>query len=348
MAAEHLSTLVVTDTGPDGLVSGAILRTLIYADIFDFPMTAAEIHQFLIACAAPYDAVCTALETSTWLAGHVERAGEYFHLRGRSALVALRQERDAAAGRLWPIARRYGRWLAHLPFVRMVALTGSLAMRNPRHAQDDIDFLLVTAPRRVWLARAFAIVVVRVARLQKVGLCPNYVLAETALEQAGHDMYMAHEMAQMIPLSGAACHAAMTAANPWTAPYLPNASAPFYADAEPDGPPRGVGRFFQRVGEWLFGGWRGDALDDWEQRRKIRRFEAETGGNPGAAHLDQEHVKGHFQDHGQRVLARYAESLRAYGLAYEGPDIRASGWAPSAVQSGVPIPVGAPFQPVVQ
>ncbi|MCC7206156.1 MAG: hypothetical protein IT323_02555 [Anaerolineae bacterium] len=355
MPTEHLSAPQVTDSGPDSLVSGAILRTLIYADIFDFPMRLEEIQHFLIGCTTSLDAVRAALESSAWLAGRIERAGGYYHLRGRAALVALRHEREKAAQRLWPVAMRYGGWLAHLPFVRMAALTGSLAMRNPRGEHDDIDYLLITAPRRVWLARAFAIVVVRLARLRRIGLCPNYVLAETALEQSQHNLYMAHEMAQMVPIRGAAHFAAMNAANPWAAIYLPNARAPFYDDADParEESPRRVGRFAQRLGEWLFGGWRGDALDAWEQRRKIRRFrrfQAEAGGHPGAAHLDGEHVKGHFQDHGQRILARYAEGLRAHGLADEGVEWRAAGWAspPSTTPSGAPVPVGAPFQPVAQ
>jgi hypothetical protein len=346
--AKHLSTPEVTDTGPDSLVSEAILRTLLYADIFDFPMTAAEIHHFLIGQAAPLDEVQDALAGSTWLAQRVDGDGACYHLRGRSELVTLRREREAAARRLWPIARRYGGWLAHLPFVRMVALTGSLAMRNPRHAADDIDFLLVTAPRRVWLARAFAIVLVRLARLQKVGLCPNYVLSETALEQPRQNLYMAHELSQMIPLSGKALYAAMTGANLWAARHLPNASAPFYS--EPDRQPRGAGRFVQRAGEWLFGGWRGDALDAWEQRRKIRRFRAETGDNPGAARLDDEHVKGHFQDHGQRILARYLESLRAHGLSEFDMAIPAPGrfTATPAILPGAPAPVAASVRPAVQ
>lgn len=346
--AEHLSTSEATDTGPDSLVSDAILRTLLYADIFDFPMTVTEIHHFLIGHTAAFEEVGDALAHSPWLAAYVEGEGEYYRLRGRSDLVALRREREAAAQRLWPIARRYGGWLAHLPFVRMVALTGSLAMRNPRHAQDDIDFLLVTAPRRVWLARAFAIVLVRLARLQKVGLCPNYVLAETALEQPRQNLYMAHEMAQMIPLSGKALYTAMSAANVWAVQHLPNASAPFYV--EPDRQPRGAGRFLQRAVEWLFGGWLGNALDAWEQRRKIRRFRAEAGGSSGAAHLDQEHVKGHFQDHGQCVLARYAESLRTHGLADHGSAIPAPGWfsGRAVIWSAAPEPVGASVRPVVQ
>lgn len=106
----------------------------------------------------------------------------------------------------------------------------------------------------------------------------------------------------------------------------------------------------RRLGEWLLGGWRGDMLETWEQRRKIRRFQSEVGSDSGAAHLDPEHVKGHFQDHGQRILARYAEGLRAHGLPDDGIEMQALGWpaTTTATSLGAPMLVGASLQPVTQ
>ena len=118
-------------------------------------------------------------------------------------MIPLRVERDQASLLLWPPALSYGAWLARLPFVRMVALTGALAMRNASADDDDLDYVLVTAPGRVWLARAFAIVLVRLAKRRGVVVCPNYVLAESALAQDKHDLFMAHEVAQMVPIYGA-------------------------------------------------------------------------------------------------------------------------------------------------
>jgi hypothetical protein len=45
----------------------AILHTLLYADIFDYPLTPAEIHHFLIAEPATRESVEAALEHSPWL-----------------------------------------------------------------------------------------------------------------------------------------------------------------------------------------------------------------------------------------------------------------------------------------
>jgi hypothetical protein len=289
----------------------AILHTLLYADIFDFALTEAEIHHFLIGCAADLPSVQAALHGSARLAGYVEYCEGFWTLRGRAALSAVRRSREAASQALWPVARFYGKLLAHLPFVRMVALTGSLAVRGAYHAQDDIDFLLVTVPNRVWLARLLAIGVVRLARLRGVRLCPNYVLSESALAQTQRDIYMAHELAQMVPLAGHALYAAMRAENRWTQAFLPNAEQPFYCIAEST--PCGIGRALQGLAEAALRGKLGDWLEHWERRRKARKLMAQQTAH-SAAQLDSERVKGHFQDHGARIREAYAHKLRDYAL----------------------------------
>src|SRR5687767_14654331 len=150
----------------------AILRTLLYADVFDYPLMLAEIHHYLIAAPAGDKpapaAIEAALRSSPWLATRVTRVNGYVTLRDREAIGALRDERRRHSAQLWPHARRWGRRLGYLPFVRMVAVTGALAVDNSPQG-DDIDFLLVTVPGRVWLARALAVIVVRLARLRGVG-----------------------------------------------------------------------------------------------------------------------------------------------------------------------------------
>ena len=298
---------------PDSPTAEAIFRTLLYADVFNFPMTEAEIHHFLIGTPATPDDVRATFEASPWLAKRIERVNGYCVVRGRAETADQRHERDSASKRLWPLARRYGIWLAHLPFVRMVALTGALSMRNANGNQDDIDYMLVTTAGRVWIARALAVLTVRLARLFGVGLCPNYVLSEDALVEGRRDLFAAHELAQMIPLTGHDLYESMRQANEWATTMLPNANTPFYQEC--DHRPRGLGRALQRIGELLLSGPWGDALEGWERRRKLRKFEPDARKAGAAAVLDEQHVKGHFNDYGYPTLSHYRARLEDHALA---------------------------------
>jgi hypothetical protein len=291
----------------------AILRTVLYADVFNFPMTAAEIQHFLISdrpttCAQ----IERALQDSSLLRQHLIQSRGYVALAGRSELIDERIQREQASDYLWPLAMRYGTWLGCLPFVRMVALTGALAMRNAAARTDDLDYLIVTAPHRVWLARAFAILVVRLVKLRGVVICPNYVLAEDALEQDQKDLFIAHEIAQMIPVYGEAVYRRFRAANRWSDEDLPNAADAFYSG--PDELPGKIVLALKQFLERILAGSAGDALESWEYRRKLARFEAQAHTPHSAAQLDESRVKGHFNDYGHPVLRQYRQRLRDYGL----------------------------------
>ncbi len=294
-------------------IEAAILRTVLYADVFDFPLTAKEIHHFLIHDKpTSLEEVKDRLANSPWLRHKLESNGTYFAYQGRRQLFTTRQAHEKASQRLWPLALECGVWLARLPFVRMVALTGALAMHNASDEDDDLDFLLVTTDGRVWLARAFAILLVRIGRLRGVEICPNYVLAETVLEQQKRDLFMAHEVAQMTPLYDHYIYWRMRRANTWVSDHLPNADTPYHMVAEH---PMGRGwMLLKRSLEMLLGGRLGDALERWEYRRKLRRFAHELNTPNSSAQLDERRVKGHFNDHGHPVLQKYYELLSRHDL----------------------------------
>ena len=89
-----------------GALERAILHTILYADLFDYPLTSAEVAHYLIGLSCLAEEVCTCLSRSDWLAERVTDVDGYFVVRGREALVAQRLERAVASDRLWRRARR--------------------------------------------------------------------------------------------------------------------------------------------------------------------------------------------------------------------------------------------------
>ncbi|XWX05299.1 hypothetical protein VZO05_07000 [Aggregatilineales bacterium SYSU G02658] len=287
-------------------MESAILRTVLYADIFDYPLTAEEIYLYLIGRAAesPLE-VERLLRSSDRLRELLCQQQGFVFLRTRPELVERRQAREAHAAPLLESAQRYGHWLAQIPFVRMVAVTGAVAMRNPSHANDDIDYMLIVQPGRVWLARALAVLLVRFTRLRGVELCPNYVLAADKLTQTRTDLYVAHELTQMRPVYGYAYYCALLNANGWAWEMLPNSSAhpPLTSETQPP---------IKQALEYLLRGRIGSLLDGLEYRRRAAHFQKRIHSD--AAVISPHAVKGHFHDHGQRILEAYYERLERYDV----------------------------------
>lgn len=277
----------------------AILQTVAYADVFDYPLTDREIHRYLIGNPSPLEGVRWFLEDTSLLS----QVGGFHTFPGREALVRIRRRREGVSSRLWRHALRYGRLIAGLPFVRMVAVTGALAVNNVEPGAD-IDYLVVTEPGKVWSCRAMILLLARMARLQGITLCPNYLLSLHSLAFPDQNLYAAHEFAQMVPLAGLDVYERMHESNPWVASFLPNAVS------APEVPAVSVyprTRSLERPAlERLLRTSPFAMLERWEMDRKIRMLRSEQGGSPeshfsadcckGHAHRHQEHIYGALND----------------------------------------------------
>jgi hypothetical protein len=284
----------------------AILQTVAYADVFDYPLTADEIHRYLVGVSASRGAVRALLSNGN-LPGALSRSGRYFSLGGRESAFETRKARAASATEYWRRAVRYGRSMSNLPFVRMVAVTGALAMDNM--ADGDIDYLVITEPGRLWLCRALIVGLVRVAALKGTELCPNYFLSERALVLNERNLFTAHEVTQMVPLAGMPTYQHMRDVNRWTDTYLPNAGGAPRRMAPVEGGRARTGRIVERTLRSRLC----SPLERWEMARKVRKLGTKSNGHAEAA-FGPDWCKGHFGDHGQMTLARYAERLQALNV----------------------------------
>jgi hypothetical protein len=287
-----------------------------YSDLFGYPLTAREIHRFLAGVPASLDAVRERLENSLLSSGRLESSGVYLTLPGRKSIVETRLHREKVSAHLWRKGLRYGRAIALLPFVRMVSVTGTLAVNNAEMG-EDIDYLIVSAPHRVWLARLFVLGLVHLGRLEGLTICPNYVFSSDALTQFEPSFFAAHELAQMVPLYGLSVYHELLRANAWAEAYLPNAFAPSQGSSSE----RGTSFFWalfwplKRGIERVLQGRLGDALEERESRIKIAQLREEAAScGTSAAAFTPSCCKGHMEDHGRQIADAYAARLRQVGL----------------------------------
>ncbi len=276
-------------------IERAVVEALAYADVFDWPLTEPELHRYL-PVAATLDQVEAALAPDAAASRLIDRRKGLVTLAGRSGLAGVRLERGRRSAALWPVAVRWARVVGRLPFVRMVAITGSLAVEAARDG-DDVDVLVVTADGRLWLTRAMTMALVRLARLRGLRLCPNYLLAESALRLADRSLFTARELAQMVPVTGSDVYAEMIAQNRWYRDFLPNAEPRAF-----ETPSRNVSRL-RRLVEAVLRIGPLDRVERWEMRRKSRQLCAASASSE--TRYDASCCKGHADEHGRRVLAAF-------------------------------------------
>lgn len=207
------------------------LLPLVYHNIFAYPLTGAELIKWRVGRKVD-EARPAFVRTAARRVVKVKRQGiNYFFLRGRRKIVAARLKREIISKSKLEIAKRAAKFLALLPTVQMVAVTGSLAMQNAGK-DSDIDLMVITQRGTLWLTRLISLIslISLIRRVDKRDtkdkLCLNLWLDESDLIWPGGDrnLYSAHEIAQIVPLVNKnQIYERFIWENRWIQEYWPNA-----------------------------------------------------------------------------------------------------------------------------
>lgn len=212
----------------------AILQTLCYHDLFDYPLALEEIHRFLIGN-SKFKMKNSKLKLqikNLIQIGKVEEKKGFYFLQGRGKIVSIRKKREKISQKKLKIAQRTADWLRLIPNVKMVAITGAMAMENAEK-DEDIDLLVITSKNRLWLTRIQAVLLIELLgnrrRLKDVEvtdkICLNIFLDESRLQmpKEKQNLFVAHEMAQMKVLwQRDDLYQKFLKANLWLKKFLPN------------------------------------------------------------------------------------------------------------------------------
>lgn len=211
----------------------AVLRTLAYADIFDYPLTFEELYQFFVVhkplSHTDFKKALSLISADSKL---INADVGFFFLAGREKIVALRKKRERWSREKLKIAQKVAGWLRLIPWVRLVGVTGSLAIGNSSEA-DDIDILIVCSKGRLWLTRLASVLLLEALgkrrrpsdREVRDKICLNMFLDEAHLSvpEKERDLFSAHEVCQLkILWDKEGIAEKFFRENRWVKKYLPN------------------------------------------------------------------------------------------------------------------------------
>lgn len=289
----------------------AILQSVIYAAVFDYPLTLPQLRQTLLFVRADEAAISAAYEASPFLRAHVECHDGFFFPRGRRDLLSRRRQRETVSRDLMQRFAGPLSVLVRLPFVRMVALSGSLAHQNA-DGDADLDLFVIASARRVWTVTVTAIVLARLRGWRK-HLCLNYVISDRTLRVAQADLFAANQIVHLRPLSGAATFAAFLDANHFVRRFYPN-FAPAAGSATVATRWR---RLIEAMLDWTIAPFV-ERVCEVGYRRYLQR-RAHTWTSHEQVRLESECLKLHTSSHRRRVMETFERTLDAVHRASAGP-----------------------------
>lgn len=278
-----------------------IIKTLAYADLFDQALSTEELQRYLVNKKSS-----TSDLNKEAGAKKYEVRGGLWCLCGREELFNLKPQQLATGNLKLKIAEQ-SLWLFKLcPWVKMVAVTGSVAGGSPE-VDDDIDLIVITAKNRLWLSRfIITSVLTLLGRRRKPGddparvnnkLCLNMWLSEESLTTTHKDIYVANELAHMKPiLNRDGEYETYIAANSWLENFLPN----FYKSTQNSELRIRNSADGLRTTDWL-----DRQLEQW-QLRHMRARTKET--------VTEKLLMFHPKDYRSEILAKHKKRLKELGI----------------------------------
>ena len=291
----------------------AIIRTLIYFDLFKHPLRREEIRAFSPLTEHPDNALTRLVSK-----GLVAEADGHFALRSASEKTVQRLRYAERARKRMAKARKYSRLIGSFPFVRAVMLSGSIS-KGVLDENGDIDYFIITEPRRLWVARTLLVLYKKLFLLNsRRDFCVNYFIDTEHLAIEDRNIFTATEVVTLIPTHGPEVCNAFFAANGWAFerfPNMPRERAVAHVEA-----PRQRQVIPERLLRSGLGEWLDDAFMRLTYLRWKRKFSGMDARNFEQALRTRKYVsKHHPQGFQQRVLKslqdRISEFEREHGLS---------------------------------
>jgi hypothetical protein len=188
----------------------SILNTIIFFDLFDYPLTLLEIQKYL-------DVKCDLVELEKELSAldKIQIKNGFYFLSSREKIIKTKMARYNYADRKFKRALFIAQILKFIPWIKMIAIGNLIGAHNLKD-DGDIDFFIITEEKKLWLSRFFAVTLIKIlglrpsARNQKDKICLSFFISENApslenlmlknKDQEPQDLYFIYWLAGLAPI----------------------------------------------------------------------------------------------------------------------------------------------------
>lgn len=289
-----------------------ILKWLAYFDVFQHPLTVTELEK--LCC-------CGTTDIKEEVKNLVNENRCFMHenyVSINSAVQSLVNERrikEAEASKYFKKLPRYVRLIRKFPFVKGIAISGSLS-KNVMYEDGDVDYFIVTHKNRLWLCRTLLILFKKIILLNsRKFFCLNYFVDEKNLKIRDENIFTAVEIAYLLPVYNVEIFNDLKRQNEWVNKFIPPVDCEISTV-------RLEKRKRLGILEKIFSGKLGDKADIYFMRLTYKRWQKKFSNFPKAK-FDQTMrsergiSKHHPKDFQNKVLSTFQTKLQTLNIQDE-------------------------------
>src|SRR5450432_1305999 len=286
-----------------------ILATLAYFNMFEYPLKKNEIFIFLGHCNDYREfeqALNNLLRDSA-----IFKVGDFYSLRNDFEIAMRRYRGNEKATIMLKKAEKAATIIASFPFVKGVAVSGSLS-KYFADDQSDIDFFIITTANRLWIARTFLHIFKKLTFIinKQSSFCMNYFIDAEEPAILEKNIYTAIEIATLLPFRGNGIFDNFLKENKWAGNFFPNK----FLHTPPT---RKIGMsWIKSLTEKALNNRFGNYLDDFLMLQTAKSWNLKTTANKkdSKGMLMSMHIGKHFSKPNpeifqKKILQRYETSL---------------------------------------
>jgi len=195
------------------------LKPLIYFSLFDHPLTEEEVFHYseIIDKNQLRKDIDTLVEK-----GIIDRIDDFLLFEKDQRHIRKRVTGNKEANAIMPKAYKKAEFIFKFPFVKGVAISGSLS-KGYFDEKSDFDFFVITKAKRVWITRALIAFYKRLFLSNShKEFCVNYFVSTETLEIEEKNRFTATEIATVIPIFGKNIFSEFYNQNTWVHNFFPN------------------------------------------------------------------------------------------------------------------------------
>ena len=202
-------------------ISRSLLKTILYFDIFSYPLLAKEAISFCDYPGLNPAEGCKALRELKRI-GLLNYYAGYYFVGYDYSIVDRRIEENKRAEMRMKTARRFTKIISSFPYVRAVFISGSLSKRVMK-PDSDIDYFIITKPGRLWFCRASLTIFKKIfLGNSHRNFCLNYFVDTDTLSIPDRNRFTATETAFLLPMYNYPLYLTFLRVNNWYRKDYPN------------------------------------------------------------------------------------------------------------------------------